>query len=232
MAIQKFQMHELVYEKLKEIILSGRFKEGDYLPSQLELAQELGISRSALRGAILLLRKMGVVEVTPGIGTIIRSVTFPANSRSVLQDTHDYKDQILELLEFRISIEIEAAGLAAERATNEQIIKLREAYEYLVTVTRNGYKGTEADLNFHLVLVEISGNKLFYKIMLSIIDLFRDIIDKVRQDTRNKSGEKAIEELERHKKILNAIEGRDKIKARKIKAENLEYVYNTVRSWL
>ncbi len=160
MAIQKIQMHELVYEKLKEIILSGKFKEGDYLPPQPEIAQKLGISRSALRGAVLLLREMGIVEVTPGKGTILKSVKFPADGKSVLRGIHDYKDQILELLELRRGIEIEAAGLAAERATDQQIAKLREAYKCLEMNTRNNDNGTEADLNFHLVLVEISGKKI------------------------------------------------------------------------
>jgi GntR family transcriptional repressor for pyruvate dehydrogenase complex len=232
MAIQKIQMHELVYEKLKEIILSGKFKEGDYLPPQPEIAQKLGISRSALRGAVLLLREMGIVEVTPGKGTILKSVKFPADGKSVLRGIHDYKDQILELLELRRGIEIEAAGLAAERATDQQIAKLREAYKCLEMNTRNNDNGTEADLNFHLVLVEISGNKLLYKIMLSITDLLRDTIDKLREDTLSKSEEEVIEELESHKRTLNAIESRDKEKVRKIKAENLEAVYDAVRSWI
>ncbi len=68
--------------------------------------------------------------------------------------------------------------------------------------------------------------------MLSITDLLRDTIDKLREDTLSKSEEEVIEELESHKRTLNAIESRDKEKVRKIKAENLEAVYDAVRSWI
>ncbi len=109
MSIVKNQIHELVFEKLKEMILSGKYQEGDYLPPELELAQQLGTSRSALRGAMLLLRNMGVVEVTPGRGTVIKKVGFPGTVDPVLNDIYKSKDQIIELLELRSGIEVEAA---------------------------------------------------------------------------------------------------------------------------
>lgn len=230
MVIRKIHMHELVYEKLKEMILSGKYKEGDYFPPESELARQLGISRSALRGAMLLLRNIGIVEVTPGKGTIIKKITFPSTCDLVLQDIYENKDQIIELLELRTGIEIEAGCLAAERATDEQIAKLKEAYKHLEEDTRTKNNSTEAYLNFHLVLTEISGNNLFLQVMLLIVDLLRDTINQVRKDILSLSEESVIE-LERHEKVLIAIENRDKVKARKVIADNLEAVYNTVRSW-
>jgi GntR family transcriptional repressor for pyruvate dehydrogenase complex len=230
MAIHKPQIHELVYEELKEMILSGKYKEGDYLPPEPELAGLLGTSRSALRGAMLLLRKMGIVEVTPGRGTIVKKVTFPSTSDPVVQEIHRHKDQVLELLEFRRGIEVEAAGLAAERATEEQIAKLKDIYSQMEEDVRTKSNGTEADLNFHLYVIEISGNKLFLQVMYPLTDLLRDTISKVRQDTLTWPEEPMVE-LERHKKILTAIEERDKEKARKVSSENLEAVHNKVRSW-
>jgi len=229
MFIKKIQIHELVYEKLKEMILSGQYKEGDHLPSESELAGQLGTSRSALRSAMLLLRKMGVVEVCPGKGTIVKKATFPSASDPVLHDIFKHKDQILELLELRKGIEVEAAGLAAERATEEQIAKLREAYIKLEEDVKAEKFGTEADVNFHIVLAEITGNKLFLQVMLSVIDLLRDTVNKIRRETLTRPGGPMLE-LKGHEKILIAIECRDKIKARKIMAENLELVCKEVRS--
>jgi len=229
MLIQKVQIHELVYEKLKEMILSGQYKEGDYFPSEPELAGQLGASRSALRGAMLLLRKMGIVEVSPGKGTIVKKVTFPSATDPVLHDIYKHKDQILELLEFRKGIEVEAAGLAAERATEEQIAKLREAYGKMKESVLEEKIGTEADVNFHIVLTEITGNKLFLQVMLSIVDLLRDAVGKIRRETLTRPGGPILE-LEGHEKILIAIESRDKMKARKITANNLEF-YRKVCSW-
>ncbi|MDD2503183.1 MAG: FadR/GntR family transcriptional regulator [Desulfitobacteriaceae bacterium] len=230
MAIVKNQIHELVFEKLKEMILSGEFKEGDYLLPEPELAKQLGTSRSALRGAMLLLRNMGVVEVTPGRGTVIKKVGFPSTVDPVLLDIHNSKDQILELLELRRGIEVEAAGLAAERANEEQINKLKCAYERMVENVRENNNVTQTDVNFHMVLTEISGNKLLNQVFESLVDLLEDTINKIRQDTLSKP-DKSMIELESHRKILEAIEMRDTQKARKISAENLETVYNAVKSW-
>jgi GntR family transcriptional repressor for pyruvate dehydrogenase complex len=230
MSIVKNQIHELVFEKLKEMILSGKYQEGDYLPPELELAQQLGTSRSALRGAMLLLRNMGVVEVTPGRGTVIKKVGFPGTVDPVLNDIYKSKDQIIELLELRSGIEVEAAGLAAERATEEQINRLRKAYEKLEEDVHTKTNATQADVNFHMVLIEISGNKLLKQVFESLVDVLLDTVDKIRRDTLSKPDGPMIE-LETHKKILEAIEMRNKEKAKKVSAENLETVYNAVKSW-
>jgi GntR family transcriptional repressor for pyruvate dehydrogenase complex len=229
MSIQKVQIHELVYEKLKEMILSGQYKEGDYLPSEIELAAQIGTSRSALRGAMLLLRKMGIVEVSPGKGTVIKKTVFPGDNGSILHYINNkYKDQIIELLELRIGIEVLAAGLAVERATDEQIAKLRRAYEKMEEDFEENRIGTEADANFHIVLIEIAGNKLLLQIMLSIVGLLKDTINEIRQETFAAGSEESMLELKSHEKILIAIECRDKIGARQITSKNLEDVYKKV----
>ncbi|MDD4347036.1 MAG: GntR family transcriptional regulator [Desulfitobacteriaceae bacterium] len=88
MVIKKKQMHELVLKKLKRIILSGKYKPGDFLPSQVELAKQIGTTRSALRGAMLILAEMGIVESTAGKGTVLKTVTFPDNNISILYDVY------------------------------------------------------------------------------------------------------------------------------------------------
>ncbi|MEL7566823.1 MAG: FadR/GntR family transcriptional regulator [Dehalobacterium sp.] len=230
MPIKKIQVHELVYEKLKEMILNGQYHEGDFFPPEYEMARQLGTSRSALREAVLLLRKIGVLEVCPGKGTIVKKVTFPSSGEQFLHDIYESKDQILELLELRMGIEVEAAGLAAERATPEEIAKLQKIYRKLEKELKAEKAGTEADVNFHIVLAEISGNKILLQVMMSIVDLLSVTLEKVRWETLTRPGE-SIKVLEAHEKILSAIQCQDKIKAKKVMTEHLESVYKKVCSW-
>ncbi|MDD2235171.1 MAG: FCD domain-containing protein [Desulfitobacteriaceae bacterium] len=134
-----------------------------------------------------------------------------------------YKDEILELLELRDGIESKAAGLAAERATESQIAELREAYMQLEEAALSKKNTTKKDVNFHMVLIKISGNKLFRRVYVSLVDLLKDTIDKIRLEALTKP-EGPIIELKRHEKILNAIEQKDKEKAKEVMSENMEQV--------
>lgn len=231
MAIQKIQIHELVYEKLQEIILSGQYKEGDYLPSEPELAAQIGASRSALRSAMLLLRKLGIVEVSPGKGTIIKKTTFPGNDDPVLHSLNENKEQIIELMELRIGIEAEAAALAAERATDEQIAQLRTAYLEMEKNLKEGKYDIDADVKFHVTLVEITGNKLFLQVTLSLADLLRDAIIRTSRRTSAKGEKNLLTQMKSHKRILIAIEQRDKNKARQVVVDNLERYKALFSEW-
>ncbi|MEW6623606.1 MAG: FadR/GntR family transcriptional regulator [Bacillota bacterium] len=229
--IQKKQVYELVYDKLKDMITDGHFQEGDYLPPEHELAEQFGVSRSAIREAMLLLRRSGIVHISPGKGTLVKKTVFPSIGEPIIDIINRDRENILELLELRKGIETEAADLAARRASKQGIARLRKAYQNLENDVNNNNLGAEADYNFHVLISEITGNKLYLQVMSSISDILKDAISKTRQETLTRpSGPKMI--LKQHENILKAIESRDSQKAREAMTEHLETMIAKVKSIL
>src|SRR5271169_5467008 len=114
--VQASRLYELIVQQIEESILSGALKEGDQLPAERELAQQFGVSRTAVREAVKTLREKGLVEAYPGRGTFITN----GNARSI-QQTRDrmirsgQAEGTVHLTEVREILEPEIAALAAQR---------------------------------------------------------------------------------------------------------------------
>jgi len=219
--IKTTSVHEFAYEKLKAMIISKQYKEGDFLPAESELSKQLGVTIFALKEALLLMRKIGIVEVRQGKYIKIKKEIFFDEYNSLVNIINENKHRTLDLLGLRKCIEVEAAGLAAERATEEQITELRGAYSNIKNKANLNKYNIDLDINFHIVLVKISTNRLFIQIMLSLIKLQSDSFCKVEREILNKPV-RIKAEWERHERLLAAIEKKDRIKAREIAAEYFE----------
>jgi GntR family transcriptional repressor for pyruvate dehydrogenase complex len=146
-------------DKIKAMILTGELAPGDRLPPEKELAERLGLSRSSMREAVKALEVIRVLDVRRGDGTYVTSLE-PAlllDAISFVVDLHD-DASLLEIFAVRRILESDAAGIAAQRATPEDIRALHEEAEG----TGNGADVEDLvahDLRFHRAIVSITGNR-------------------------------------------------------------------------
>lgn len=116
--------YQYIVMQIQEAIEQGLLKYGDKLPSEFELANQFGVSRSSVREALLILEFMGIVETKKGSGTEISDPTRDNIVHRLSQFIGDSNDFILHLFEVRKIIETQAAKLAAERGSEEDFSKM------------------------------------------------------------------------------------------------------------
>lgn len=200
-----------VMNDLSEKIRSGVYRPGDKLPTEPEVMAEQGVSRTVVREAMSRLQAAGLVETRHGIGTFVLP---PKPAGLDLMTVVTIRD-ILAMLELRISIETEAAGLAAMRRTPEQLARMHRAIETINENISKGERSVDADFQFHLQIAQATGNKYFE-------DFYRHLgtatIPRDRLDTSQLSEEPAPNYMFRanreHEYILSAIERKDPEMAR------------------
>jgi len=208
--VQTSRLYEQIVQQIEESITSGELKEGNQLPAERELAQQFGVSRTAVREAVKTLREKGLVEAYPGRGTFITNGT----ARSI-QHTLDrmirsgQAEGTVHLTEVREILEPEIAALAAQRVDEEMLSAMREAIAVMDAARKDSEAFIEGDLDFHLALAEAAANPLILSLIDSIVGLLRD------QRTRTYFVEGGPERGQyHHRRILEAIEHRDAVGAR------------------
>jgi DNA-binding FadR family transcriptional regulator len=160
-------MHGQVVEWLGRRIVSGELSHGSQLPNEADLAAQLRVSRGGVREAVKALAAKGLVEPRPRLGTrVLPRNEWNLMDREVISwhgrvGATEFLDDLLEL---RLMVEPGAAQLAAERATDEQLAVLESAYtgmaEHAPRLPEQEHAFVQADLTFHLTLLQASGNQL------------------------------------------------------------------------
>jgi GntR family transcriptional repressor for pyruvate dehydrogenase complex len=208
--IERMTVSEEIIKKLIDLINSGVLRPGDKLPSERELMEQLHVSRASIREALRSLSLAGLLETHPGNGTYVSECFSSFIADQVEWSALLGEQDFLELVEVRESLEIQAAGLAAQRATLPQLGKLRQAIEGLrSSMEEDIEQEVDADLAFHTIIAEMAQNRVLYRLALSLRKLLREYIKRAASATETK-----MSTVEEHQAILEAIEERDEAKAR------------------
>jgi GntR family transcriptional repressor for pyruvate dehydrogenase complex len=218
--VQTSRLYQQIVQQIEESIDKGELKEGDQLPAERELAQQFGVSRTAVREAVKTLREKGLVEAYAGRGTFITN-----GSTSSIRHTLDrmIRNGPLEgkahLAEVREILEPEIAALAAKRADHETISAMQESISVMDAARLDAEAFIEGDLDFHLALAEAAGNPFILSLIDSIVGLLRE------QRMRTYYVEGGPERGQyHHKRILEAVEHRDPQGARDAMRAHLRQV--------
>ncbi|AQV98265.1 FadR family transcriptional regulator [Cupriavidus necator] len=189
-------------------IVEGRLKPGDKLPTESEIMATLGVSRTVVREALSRLQASGLVETRHGIGTFV--LARPADTGTPFQINPASATtalDVLAMLEFRVSVEAEAASLAAKRRTGEQLAAMRQALDELKLANANGVDSVGADFAFHLAIARATGNRYFADMMSQ---LTTRVIPRSRLQMDTPKRESYLERLnDEHESIYEAIERGD-----------------------
>jgi GntR family transcriptional repressor for pyruvate dehydrogenase complex len=146
---------------LEELILGNSLQAGDKLPSEKDLGEQLGVSKTVVRESMRSLSAKGLVEVRAGSGTYVRKVDRELMSRpmNLLLRSGDVRPQ--DIHEARELLEVNIAGLAAERAEPADIAAMAETIEALKSPSITAQIFAETDVAFHRRLAEAARNPLF-----------------------------------------------------------------------
>jgi GntR family transcriptional repressor for pyruvate dehydrogenase complex len=201
--------------RFKKLISEGALTPGYKLPSERELSLTFGVSRTSLRPVMKVLKMMGVVTQRVGDGTYLSG-----DASSVLAEPMEFlflldETSSQELIETRLVVEPTLAAKAAERATAEQLIILRQTIAEIEAAGTDQFRIIEADLLFHRTILQSSGNRLFgrlfqviHRSLLNMMMLTSQLVD--RDHT-----------LVFHKAIFAAIQQRDAAEAERHMRDHL-----------
>lgn len=199
--------HALV-DDLTEKIRAQQLRPGDKLPTESAIMQAYGVSRTVVREALSKLQAAGLVETHHGVGTFVLQPRAAGMFRLEGSDLASAVD-VLAVLELRISLETESAGLAALRRTDEQLLAMREALDDFERNVTEGGDTIAHDFRFHLQIAQATGNPYFADIMghLGATMIPRTRVSAIRNHDRR--GEYLIGVNREHGDIYAAIARRD-----------------------
>lgn len=160
-----------VARRLLDEVTAGR--AGSRLPSERRLAESLGVGRSAIREAIAVLEVLGLVEVRVGSGTYVRGTISDLLPQAIDWGLMLGERHTRDLVETRRHLEAVTARLAAERATDDDLARLRARLDRMRDSADSVTEFTEADVEFHLEVARIAGNTVLRDILHSVRALLR-----------------------------------------------------------
>ena len=194
-------------EALRHLVLSDLRDSGAILPSQGELCTRLGVSRTVVREAMRMLEAEGLVKISQGKlpEVLAASPRAAINGLSTLMERSSLS--LLDVLEVRRPLEVEAAMLAAAKATEEHLLRMHQANEALAAA-RTIEEQIIADMSFHKAVADATGNPVFGL----LLDVLGQFLFESRRTTLKQSGARVA--LRHHQLLLAAIVERDISKAR------------------
>jgi len=207
-----------VIVQLQELIHRGDLRPGDRLPPERDLAKLLGVSRPTVRDGIGSLIAVGVLRSRRGTGTFVvnteGSPTLDSNPLRLLASLRGFT--VAETFEARKSLEMAIAGLAAERATGEQLAQLSEEIAEMFASLDNPAQYLVHDMRFHQMIAAASGNRILTSLMNMLASLLLDVRSKTVSRARDLK-----ESAEMHRNIYSAIRRRDVVAASAAMSDHL-----------
>ena len=172
----------MVIQEILKNLKSGDLKPGDKLPTEREMSQMLGVGRSSIREAVKGLVLMGYLEASQGKGTFVRndvadSTLSYANLQNVMA-----AENIFDLMELRQIVECKAVGLAANRASTEDMGRIIQALDQMKACRQDIKTFYDPDFNFHMAIADATHNKMICEIMRLIVEKAHEQYEKFIPD--------------------------------------------------
>jgi GntR family transcriptional repressor for pyruvate dehydrogenase complex len=209
---------EEVVTQLREMIHRGELRPGDRLPPERDLAKQLGVSRPTLRAGISSLAAVGVLQPRRGAGTFVVEAEGPPtlDSSALRLMASLQRFTPAEMFEARRSLEMSIAGLAAERATGEQMAEMSEEITGMFASLDEPEQFLVHDMRFHQTVAAASGNR----ILTALMNMVATILFEVRSKTVKRARD-LKESAEMHRAIYRAIRDRNPEAARDAMRDHL-----------
>ena len=198
-----------VVDSLAGSIREGQLQPGTKLPTESEIMSHFGVSRTVVREAISKMQASALVETRHGIGTFVLAPQDPGNFKIAAEDFTTVAD-VISVLELRISLETEAAGLAALRRTPDNLLAMKSALDAFRESIQQNSDAVPPDFQFHMEVAHSTGNRHFADLMTYLGTM---IIPRTRVNTTLIAPEGRLKYLQRvnseHENIYQAIEQQD-----------------------
>jgi GntR family transcriptional regulator, transcriptional repressor for pyruvate dehydrogenase complex len=207
-----------VIAHVRTLIERGALRPGDRLPAERDLASQIGVSRPTVRAGLHALAAMGVVRARHGSGTFIPEgpPTLAPEPLSFLAALHGFSRD--DMYEARRVLEVGAAGLAADRATPDQLATMADEVTSLFALMNEPQAFLVHDVDFHRIVAVSSGNP----ILAALIEMVSALYYERRRKTAERAANRDLRAAaEAHRRIYQAIRGHNAEGARRAMHEHL-----------
>ncbi len=217
----KRSLAEQVVDRIKDMIMNGALDSGDRLPPEVDLAEQMGVSRTALREGMRTLEAQGLLETRAGVGTVVRSVGADqlAQPLTLFVEASGGAISFEEFHAVRAIMEAEIAALAAANAGEDDLVVLRKSMAEMEATADDGEAFASADASFHQTLANMTGNPLLELFLGALRVLLEEHIRQVVVHI-----DPATDVLPYHAAILTAVEDGDENRARDAMKDHLRKV--------
>ena len=224
------RLSDSITEHIERLIVEGELIPGDALPSERDLAKQLGVSRPSLREALLVLESRGLVQAKRGGGFGVTDVTGPTITDPLVHLLQRHPSTIDDVLELRHGLECVAAYFAAIRATDTDAKRLRDMSAAMKRRRneRDPLEDADLDVDFHMAIAEASHNVALVHVMRGIFNLMRSNMMRSREVLYRQPGNVALLD-EQHAEIVKAIVARDHDAARAAANLHLSFIQASLR---
>jgi len=213
---------QALISRLTSEITSGRFAPGDRLPTEQQITTATGVSRTVVREAVAALKGLGLVETKQGVGAFVSRA--PRHRPFELDPARlQLLPDVLDALELRISIEVDAAGLAAKRHNRTQLAALRAALSAIDAAIARGEDAVEVDLALHCAIADCTRNSYIRQILgvLGSHIVPRRLLQLNGSNAQNRTKYLLASQAE-HRSIFEAFRLRDVQRARRAMRSHLQ----------
>ena len=221
--LQGQRLHESIVQRFHALIHDGTLKHGAKLPAERVLAEQLKVSRGSVREAIRTLELQGLVVSKHGSGTFINTQNLDAVATLMTSSLDGGLDageaQLRDIFEVRHLLEPQLAGLAAQRATPEDVDRLAAILVEQEHQIMEGETGVDADTKFHFALATATHNAALVKVVSAVEDVLRQSRDQSLQQPGRPE-----RSLASHRHILEMVRAGDHLGARSAMEHHLTVV--------
>lgn len=219
--IKRLNVGDNIVNQVKDLFLNGELKTGDKLPPERELMEMFKVGRTSLREALAVLESQGLI-VRSQKGTFISPNFNDAYSDSLIYQLYFSEVDWADLFEARRFIEKELAGLAAQRATPENLSEIEQTIHEMKKAIKqnNGTQYVSSNMQFHEKIAEASHNQV-------MIDLYNSITSLVLRAQTKAALVPGVmgDSLEFHQRIYEAVAAKDREKAGALMEQHIESVH-------
>jgi GntR family transcriptional regulator, transcriptional repressor for pyruvate dehydrogenase complex len=201
---------------------TGSLKPGDKLPSQNELVEQIGVSRTGVREALQMMAVLNMIDIRPGLGCFVKAISpdlvIQADVLSILLE----KEAIIQVVEARKIVEAGTAAMASERGTAEDFWKVEDVLVGINRALQRNESVAELSAEFHVTVAMATHNavltklvKSFHQLMFKAGELLESRVENLQEFKRH--------ELQSHRLLYEIIRQRDPQRSREAMIEHIEY---------
>jgi GntR family transcriptional repressor for pyruvate dehydrogenase complex len=217
--VSRLKVADSVAAQLVRLVTSGSYRPGERLPAERDLAAQFGVGRSSMREALRIVEADGLLRIEHGVGAFVQERDKRDGIGRRLLVAGDYT--VPELFELRLPLERDAAGLAARRSTEDEIVRLQAILAEAGDPDTSDDRFIELDAELHRTIARATRNALFHDVMASMEPLFftysRQVMLLPDRRARAHAG---------HERIVAAIAGR---RVREARAAAVSHIHDVER---
>ena len=208
--LRRENLSRAVRDYIKQYIVDNHLSDGDPLPPEAQLAEEMGVGRSSVREAVRALQSLGIVEARQGDGLYVREYNFDPVSETVMYGMRTDATTLLELAQIRMLLESATIEAAVTRISPGQVNQLEQLMTRWEARITEGNTDSDLDEEFHCILYGALGNSTLLKLLQAFWVAFAEFDDPTLHNR-----ERGSQSLAEHRLILDAVGERDANLARK-----------------